>query len=305
MHSMSWRCALQIVSRNCCVCYPSPWQMFGIPRRRFISRSSAMASYKSADWNATKYMQFGDERTRPARELLAQISLTSPKRVIDLGCGPGNSTELLAAKYPDSRLTGLDSSPNMLEMARKVLPDVEFALTDLSTYTPNEEVDVFFSNAVFQWIPGEQRIPIIARLLESQPSGSIFAFQVPDNFMEPSHAAMRETAAEGPWAATLAAANPARESVPSPQVLYEALKPLCSHVNIWHTYYYHILENHRAIIDWVSSTGLRPFVESLPEDQKKGFLEDYLKRIEKSYMPLVDGRVMLTYPRLFAVLHRA
>jgi trans-aconitate 2-methyltransferase len=265
---------------------------------------SPAANMATSDWNAAQYLKFESERTRPSRDLLAQVRLTSGKRIVDLGCGPGNSTAVLAERYPDSRLTGIDSSPDMIKKAKATLPNIEFTLANLSSYTSDEPVDLFFSNAVLQWLPHSERIEIITRLLQSQPSGGVFAFQVPDNLQEPSHMAMRETAAQGPWSATLGHLTPARDPSQSPQELYNQLRPLCSSVNIWHTHYYHILEDHHAIVEWLKATGLKPFIDPLPQEDRDGFLNAYLNRIRESYPILQDGKVMLRFPRLFVVAVR-
>lgn len=263
-----------------------------------------MASSKtSPDWEPTRYLRFEDERTRPARDLLAQIPLTYPNVVVDLGCGPGNSTELLAARWPSSKLFGMDSSPAMVDKARTILPNVSFDTGDLRTYDPPTEVDLYYSNAVFQWIPDSERVSSITRLLEPQKSGSVFAFQVPDNYHEPSHVAMRETALDG-WQELIEPSKLALRSFPSPFELYNAFKPLCSKVDLWHTIYQHRLENAEAIVDWLKATGLRPFLEPLDKEQQEAFLEAYLVRIREAYPPLEDGGVMLRFPRLFCVLTR-
>ena len=266
--------------------------------------STKMGARSISDWNAAKYLKFEDERTRPARDLLSRVPLESPSRIVDLGCGPGNSTELLAIRYPTSRIIGVDSSPNMLEKAQQQLPHVDFQLHDVRSYTPKEEVQLLFSNATFQWLSNEERVPTIQRLLQAQPAGGIFALQVPDNYNEPSHAAMRETASEGPWAGTLATQKPERDLFPTPQELYDALKPQCAKVDIWHTIYQHPLESHEAIIDWLKTTGLRPFLEPLDETHRAGFLAAYLERLRKAYPVCTDGRVLLRFPRLFLVLTR-
>lgn len=260
---------------------------------------------KGSDWSANQYLKFGDERTRAVRDLLSQVPLESPQRIVDLGCGPGNSTAVLAARYPQAHLTGMDSSPDMLEKARATLPDIEFMLEDLMTYTPKEPADLLFSNAVFQWLSFADRVRVIKQLHQSQPTGGIFAFQVPDNVLEPSHVAMQETANEGPWAATLKELHPPRESFQSAQELYDQLKPLCSNINIWHTHYHHVLKNHAAIVEWVKGTGLRPFIDPLSPDEKTGFLKAYLERLKQVYPSSQDGKVLLRYPRLFVVLQRA
>ncbi|KAE8349057.1 S-adenosyl-L-methionine-dependent methyltransferase [Aspergillus coremiiformis] len=264
---------------------------------RTLSFSSRAMSYK--DWSATQYLKFEDERTMPARDLLARVPLQAPKRVVDLGCGPGNSTAVLATCYPDTHLVGMDSSPDMIQKAKAALPDLEFSVEDLRSYSPPSSVDLFFSNAVLQWLTKEERISIVKGLMETQPSGGVFAFQVPDNLMEPSHVLMREVAASGPWAAILR--NVDRDTFQSAQEIYDQLKPLSSEVNIFRTEYYHSLEDHRAIVEWVKGTGLRPYVDPLLPQDKKAFLEEYLKRLESAYPKLIDGRVLLRYPRLFVV----
>ena len=250
------------------------------------------------DWSATQYLKFKDERTQPARDLLSRVPLQHPKRVVDLGCGPGNSTAVLHSRYPNTDLKGIDSSPDMIQNAKTTLPHIEFTVEDLNTYLPQSPVDLFYSNAVFQWL-GKQRMEVIKRLMKTQPSGGVFALQVPDNLNEPSHVLMRETAKSGPWAATLESVG--RDAFQSPQEIYDQLKPLCSEVIIFHTSYYHSLENHEAIIEWVKGTGLRPYLDPLQPQEKAGYLAAYLNHLKRAYPSAVDGRVLLRYPRLFVV----
>lgn len=266
---------------------------------------SLPANMAASDWSAVQYLKFANERTRPVRDLLAQVPLESPKRIVDLGCGPGNSTAVLQARYPRSHLSGIDSSPDMIRQAKGTLPGVEFGLEDLSSYMPHEKVDLFFSNAVFHWLPYANRVNVIARLIRTQPSGGVFAFQVPDNALQPSHEAMALTAAEGSWAATLSRHKPAWDPFQSVQEIYDQLKPLCSTIDLWHTHYHHVLANHEAVVEWVKGTGLRPFIDPLSADEKAGFLEAYLRRLKAVYPTSQDGKVILRYPRLFMVAVRA
>ncbi len=120
------------------------------------------------DWSARQYLKFEEERTRPPRDLLAQVPLASARRVIDLGCGPGNSTELLVQRYPQARVIGVDSSPDMLRQARERLPNCEFAQADLVDWTPPERTDLLFGNAVFQWVPDHPAV--LRRLLAALPT---------------------------------------------------------------------------------------------------------------------------------------
>ncbi|KAK4066266.1 uncharacterized protein Triagg1_8098 [Trichoderma aggressivum f. europaeum] len=257
------------------------------------------------DWSAAQYLKFAEQRTRPSRDLIAQVPLASPTRIIDIGCGPGNSTEVLAKQWPNARISGMDSSPDMIETARKALPNLDFTVADLKNYTPEGPVDLLFSNAVFQWISFEDRIPIISRLIESLKPGGVFAFQVPDNHTEQTHAAMRAVAENGPWSETLGRLKPALGPFQTPLELYNGLKPLCSSIDVWHTHYQHPLGGHQEIVEWVKGTGLRPFIDPLDPEQKEGFLAAYLEKLKGLYPSCDDGTVLLRYPRLFFVAVRA
>lgn len=272
--------------------------------RTFRSSSPPLKMAAQKDWSAAQYLKFEAERTRPSRDLLAQVPLSSPKSIVDLGCGPGNSTEVVAAHYPEAKIAGMDSSPDMIAKAKTTLPGVQFTVGDLQSYTPDGPVDLFFSNAVFQWLGAEERIRVIKGLFEQQASGGVFAFQVPDNFDEPSHSAMRTVAARGPWAETLDRLKPARDYMQSPQEFYDALAPLSAELNIWHSHYQHVLASHEAVVEWVKGTGLRPFIDPLTPEERDGFLEEYLQKIKELYPVSVDGKVLLRYPRLFVVAVR-
>lgn len=250
-------------------------------------------------WSPSQYLQFEDERTRASRELLARVPLTEPGHVVDIGCGPGNSTELLAERFPGAELVGIDTSADMLVAARERLPRATFTRADISCWAPDESVDLLFANAVFQWVP--DHVSVVARLLERLTAGSVFAFQVPDNFDEPSHQLMSDVAAAGAWQDKLADAEAARDPIPPASVYYDRLRSFASHLDIWHTIYNHQLDGPAAIADFFQSTGLRPFLSALEEEERAAFLAEYLRRIGEAYPSLVDGRVLLRFPRLFVV----
>lgn len=255
-----------------------------------------------SSWSPSQYLEFEDERTRPPRDLLARVPLAAARRVVDIGCGPANSTELLAQRFPNADVIGLDSSAEMLVAARKRLPRASFVEADISQWVPQEPVDLLFANAVFQWVP--DHLSILARLLESLAPGGVLAIQVPDNFSEPSHRLMQDVALAGPWRDRLESAKASRDRIPPPSTYYDRLKPLASKVDIWHTLYNHPLDGPDAIADMFASTGLRPYLALLAEDERDAYLGEYRRLVAEAYPPLVDGRVLLRFPRLFVVAVR-
>jgi len=252
------------------------------------------------DWSPSTYLKFEDERTRPARDLLAQVPLTAPRRVVDMGCGPGNSTELLVERFPDAEVIGLDNSPNMLAEATKRVPKARFETADAGTWVPEAGTDVVFANAIYQWVP--DHLAVFPKVAAALPEGGVLAVQMPDNMAEPSHVLMREVAASGPWAERLK--DTARLPLPPARTYYDALKPVSQRIDIWHSIYNHVLAGPEAIVEWVKSTGLRPFVDPLEASEREDFLGRYLERIAEAYPHTADGKVLLRFPRLFIVAVR-
>lgn len=254
-------------------------------------------------WSAKQYVAFEDERTRPARDLLAAIPTKDVRAAIDIGCGPGNSTELLVQRFPDAAVRGLDSSTDMIEAARKRLPHVNFDTADIDTWNETGPFDVIFANAVLQWVPDHARLlPSLASRLT--PGGSL-AIQMPDNLNEPSHRLMREVAANGPWADKLARAAGQRTEMVDAGGYYSMLRAHCTRVDIWRTTYYHPLaDGASGVVDWFKGSGLRPFLEPLDDAQRAHYLKQYQAAIEQAYPALSDGSVLLPFPRLFMVATR-
>lgn len=252
------------------------------------------------DWSAQQYLKFEDERTRPVNDLIARIPLEKPQGIVDIGCGPGNSTEELKRHWPQAQLAGFDTSPDMLEKARARLPEVSFTLNDARYYQPDADIDLLFSNAVFQWVP--DHIQHLQRLLKELKQGGVLAVQMPDNRNEASHRMMREVAKDSRWIERLN--NAPRPPMPSVNAYYDALAPFASHIDIWHTIYNHPLDGHSAITEWVKSTGLRPFLDPLNEEEQLDYLAEYTERLAEHYPVTVDGKVLLHLPRVFIVAMR-
>jgi trans-aconitate 2-methyltransferase len=242
---------------------------------------------------------FASERTRPARELLARVPLASPRRVVDLGCGPGNSTALLRERWPEATLTGVDSSAEMLRRARQDLPGVDWVHADAASFTSSEPLDVLFSNALLQWVP--DHASALPALLSQLAPGGVLAIQMPHNFSEPSHRLMRET--PGPWAQRTARVRP-QSPVEDASFYYDLLAPLASSVDIWQTRYEHVMPDVMAIVEWVKGTGLRPYLDALEPDERSAFLDAYARGLDTAYPPRRDGRRLFSFPRLFVVATR-
>ena len=254
------------------------------------------------DWNADLYLRFAEERTRPAAELLARVSLTAVRHAVDIGCGPGNSTELIARRYPEATVAGIDTSPDMLEKARGRLPEVAFTHGDVATFAAEPPADLLFANAVLQWLPDHQTL--LPRLMESLAPGGVLAVQMPDNLGEPSHRLMREVAMRPDFAGKIGEADKVRPRILPVEAYYDLLAPRAATLDIWHTTYFHVLPDAAAIVDWVRATGLRPFLEPLDEAEETAFLDAYTQQIAAAYPRRVDGRVLLAFPRLFIVARR-
>lgn len=254
-------------------------------------------------WSAKQYVAFEDERTRPARDLLAAIPAGDVRSAIDIGCGPGNSTELLVERFAGATVRGLDSSVDMIEAARKRLPHVQFDIAGIDSWEESGPFDVIFANAVLQWLP--DHAALLPALVNKLAAGGSLAVQMPDNLNEHSHRLMREVAAQGPWAEKLSGAVGQRTKMADASTYYSMLKSHCSRVDVWRTTYYHPLAGGASgVVEWFKGSGLRPFLDPLDESQRGEFLKRYQAAIEQVYPALADGSVLLPFPRLFIVATR-
>ncbi len=250
-------------------------------------------------WNPSQYLKFGEERTQPCRDLAARIALEHPARIIDLGCGPGNSTQVLADRWPAAQLTGLDNSTAMVAQARAAHPDRNWLTADIAEWAEGEDrYDLVFSNAALQWLPDHPNLfpQLIARVAE----GGALAIQMPGNWDSAAHRIMRSVAAQFP------AADNAREWFTHDLgFYYDALTPHAARLELWATTYIHIMEGPAAIVEWYKGTGLRPFLEALHTDaDRERFLTLYLEAIREAYPPRADGRVLFPFRRIFQIAYR-
>lgn len=260
----------------------------------------------NAEWNPELYRRFEDERSRPARELLARVPLDEIRLAYDLGCGPGNSTELIVERYghPNrGRVIGTDTSKEMLDTARKRLQGCTFELGDISTWRPQQPPDLVFANASLQWLGDHGTL--IPRLFGELAPGGVLAFQMPDNREEPTHRAMRDVAECEPWRRFIGPAATVRTRILPLEAYYDLLASISPEVDVWRTTYQHPMESPSSIVSWVQATGLKPFLEPLPAAEKASFLEAYERRIADAYPKRADGKLLLAFPRLFVVARKS
>jgi trans-aconitate 2-methyltransferase len=254
------------------------------------------------DWNPALYRRYEDERTRPAQELLARVPLAEASSVVDLGCGPGNSTELLVRRFAGAAVVGTDNSEAMLVSARERLPQARFDLSDISSWQPEAPPDLIYANASLQWVP--QHEALIPRLFAALAPGGVLAIQMPDNRSEATHRLMREVAAEAPWAQHIGDADKLRTRLLGLGEYYDLLAPQAAKLDVWHTIYQHPMASAAAIVEWVRGTGLKPFVDRLAPDLQASFLAEYERRVAAAYPARTDGRLLLAFPRMFIVAQR-
>jgi trans-aconitate 2-methyltransferase len=251
-------------------------------------------------WDPDRYLAFADERGRPFLDLVSRIAGVDPRTVVDLGCGAGNLTVLLAERWPGARVLGVDSSAQMVRAA-PTQARVEFTVADIREWpdwagSTVGQVDVLVSNAALQWVPGH--LDLLPGLVRSVSPDGWLAFQVPGNNDSPSHTIRRDLAAEPSYAGhTAGVATPDAHDAAT---YLQALREIGCEVDAWETTYLHVLEGPDPVFTWVSGTGARPTLQSLPEDLRAEFEEELKRRLREVY-PERDGVVVLPFRRVFVV----
>ena len=253
-------------------------------------------------WDPGQYLRFADLRLRPALELLARVPADAPARVVDLGCGAGNVTQHLVARWPGAAITGVDASPDMLDQARADGPaGVDWAMGDAGTWTPSAPPDVIYSNAALQWLGDHETL--FPRLLGLLAPGGVLAVQMPRNFAQPSHTLIDETAREAPWADRLA---PVLRAAPvsDPGFYYDLLAAGAAQVDIWETEYQQELDGPDSVAEFTKGTWLKPVLDALDPADRPEFEARYKVKLADAYPRRADGRVLFAFRRLFIVAVR-
>lgn len=253
-------------------------------------------------WDANLYLKFAKERSQPSLDLIARIGLSTPNRIIDLGCGPGNSTAMLRQRWHDAEIIGLDSSPEMITAASKAYPNEKWILADVASWSANIPFDIVFSNAALQWLPSHKSL--FPHLLSQVATGGVLAVQIPAHYQSPLHQVTLDASKNRLWSHLMDLPRNALTKE-EPSFYYEALQPFASQIEIWGTEYYHILDSPQAILEWFKGTGLRPFLEALQsEEQKHDFEQMILDGLTRAYPQQSNGQVLFPFRRLFIIAHK-
>ncbi|MCK0111841.1 trans-aconitate 2-methyltransferase [Ornithinimicrobium sp. F0845] len=255
----------------------------------------------TATWDPGQYLRYGDERGRPFVDLVSRIT-SEACTVVDLGCGPGQLTPVLRARWPQARITGLDSSPEMIARAEEQNTDplTEYAVADAADWSPEGPVDVLVSNAMLQWVPGHA--DLLLPWTEHIAPGGALAFQVPGNFAAPSHRLLWETAARPAYSRFTQDLGP-RAAVLDPADYLALLSRPGWTVDAWETTYLHVLPGEDPVFEWISGTGARPVLQALPDEVRGEFEAEYKAALREAY-PRQDVGTVLPFRRIFVVAHR-
>lgn len=254
-------------------------------------------------WEPAQYLRYADERGRPFLELVARVRVEAPRAVVDIGCGPGNLTAVLARRWPGASILGVDSAPEMIAAAAAhQSARLAFSRGDASDWVPSPECDVIVSNATLQWVP--DHLAVLHRWADAVPAGGCVAVQVPGNFDSPSHQLMRSIAGAPRWRGQLDGVLRHDDAVAEPRTYAELLLGAGLSADIWETTYLHVLPGADPVLEWVRGTGLRPILDALGPADAAEFEGEYAAALRRAYPP-TDAGTLFPFRRIFAVGHRS
>jgi trans-aconitate 2-methyltransferase len=251
------------------------------------------------DWNPDLYLKFGRERIQPSIDLLSRVKSENPSRIIDIGCGPGNSTRVLAGRWPVSFIIGIDSSPAMIGKARNDYPDGNWEILDAGKDDLPGKFDLVFSNSTIQWIP--DHAVLLRKFTASLNKNGVIAIQLPLFWDMPVGQSIQKIAGESPWNREVANVT-GMFTINDHSFYYNVLSSLCSGVDVWETSYMHIMDSHISILEMIRSTGLKPYLEKMDNDnERRNFESRVLRDLERDYKKQADGKILFPFKRLFMV----
>jgi trans-aconitate 2-methyltransferase len=247
-------------------------------------------------WDPGQYLRFAADRSRPGKELLARIPDVEASTIVDLGCGTGSLTSLLARRWPAARVVGIDASPEMIERARADHPDVEWVLGDIATWEPDGPVDLIFSNATLHWLDDHETV--FRRIRSRLAPDGVIAVQMPDNWAAPTHRIPADVLDHGHWPPAARAAL-LRDRLSRPIDYARWIQP--AEVDLWRTTYFQRLTGADPVWHWVTGSVLRPVIGAMDDDEASRFTETCKARYRAAYPVARDGTTTLPFSRLFLV----
>lgn len=253
-------------------------------------------------WDPTTYLTFADHRGRPFHDLVGRIGADQPRRIVDLGCGPGNQTETLASRWPGAVVEGIDSSPEMVEAAKA--RGIAARVGDVHDWVPEPDTDVVITNAVLQWVPGHDAL--LRRWAGQLPSGAWLAMQVPGNFGAPSHVLIRQQAESPEWRADLASLVLREgDAVGTPAHYADLFLDAGCRVDAWETTYLQLLTGPDPVLNWVIGTAMRPIRAALDDERWNAFVTELAPKLAAAYPARSDGSTWFEFRRVFAIARTA
>ncbi|MBT4125810.1 MAG: methyltransferase domain-containing protein [Chloroflexi bacterium] len=252
-------------------------------------------------WDPSQYLKFADHRLRPAVDLLNRVDLDSPSIVYDLGAGAGNVTELLANRWPEARIIGIDDSEEMLRKASERATNIEWEVGDIGSWEPKQPAELIFTNAALHWIEGHT--DLFTRLMSSVAPGGVLAVQMPRNFGALSHTSISEAALSGPWRSKL---EPLLRPAPvePPPFYIDILSSMTSSLDVWETEFSQILSGENPVKEWTKGTWLMPLLNALEEPERSDFEAAYAELVLSRYPKQPDGTTVFPFKRMFIVATR-
>jgi trans-aconitate 2-methyltransferase len=251
------------------------------------------------DWNPELYLKFKEERTQPARDLAARVNVENPEKIMDVGCGPGNSTNVLSKLWPESEIIGIDNSASMIESARNNYPNIEWRIEDITKMETEQKYDIIFSNATIQWIQNQEKL--ISKLVKMLEDEGALAVQVPLYHNMPLSQVIEKVSLNERWKKKTMNAHDAF-TFHSSDYYYDILSVEVESINMWETFYFHIMHSHQNIVEMIKSTGMKTFLDMLDtKEEKIAFEKDVLKEITKVYPPQKDGKILFPFKRFFFI----
>ena len=251
-------------------------------------------------WEPQTYLRYADIRFRAGLDLIARIPKLAYSTIYDLGSGTGHLTRILADTFTNSKVIGVDSSPEMLAEARREFPDLTWQQADIRSWNPPDAPDLIYTNAALQWVPDHESL--VPALLNKLRAGGVLAMQVPRHFESPSHVGLKELVMQSDWREKLEPLLLA--PIPAPETYWRWLSSHARNLDIWESIYLQVLDGQDPVVNFMRGTALRPFLSALPKDEGEKFLDAFAKRMAVTYPRQPNGQTLFPFRRLFLIAQR-